>query len=158
MGMQTGSQDDIVTGINVTPLVDVGLVLVIIFMVTAPLFEQPSLQVALPKTHTEEGEEKENITITITPEGKLAVNEQEVAPQNLESVLKRKLAKSGEKHIVLRADKESLHGDLLFAMKLSKALGAKSIAIATEPKEHGRKVPLPSAYGKAACDFTTDRL
>ena len=132
--MQTGGQDDIVTGINVTPLVDVGLVLVIIFMVTAPLFEQPTLQINLPKAHTKEGEEKENITITITSDGKMAINEEEVTPQNLQAVLKRRLRHSAEKHVILRADKESLHGDLLLAMRLAKDLGAKSMAIATEPK------------------------
>lgn len=135
MGMQAGGQDDLVTGINVTPLVDVGLVLVIIFMVTAPLFEQPTLNVNLPHANTKEGEERENITITITVDGKIAVNEQEVARASFESVLKKKLAKSSEKHVILRADKESLHGDLLYAMRLAKDLGAKSIAIATEPKE-----------------------
>ena len=135
MGMQSGgSQDDIVTGINVTPLVDVGLVLVIIFMVTAPMFEQPALQVNLPKTNTKEGEEKENITVTITPSGKMAINETEVTTENIESVLKTKLAQSTEKHIILKADKESFHGDLLFVMRLAKTLGAQSIAIATEPK------------------------
>ena len=139
MGMQTGHQDDIVTGINVTPLVDVGLVLVIIFMVTAPLFEQPALNVNLPKASTKEGDEKENITVTITPEGKMAVNEQEVAREGLEAALKKKLSKSDEKHIILRADKESLHGDLLYVMRIAKELGAKSMAIATEPKE--RKLP-----------------
>lgn len=136
MGMQAGtSPDELVTGINVTPLVDVGLVLVIIFMVTAPLFEQPTLQVNLPQASTKEGEERENITVTITSEGKLAVNEQEVVADQLETVLKKKLAKSGEKHVILRADKESLHGDLLFVMRIAKELGAKSISIATEPKE-----------------------
>lgn len=133
--MQAGPQDDLVTGINVTPLVDVGLVLVIIFMVTAPLFEQPTLNVKLPLANTKEGEEKENITITITPEGKFAVNEEEVTRENLEARLKKKLAKSDEKHVILRADKESLHGELLFVMRAAKELGAKSIAIATEPKE-----------------------
>ena len=144
MGMQTGGQDDIVSGINVTPLVDVGLVLVIIFMVTAPLFEQPALQVTLPKTNTEEGEEKENITITITPDSKFAINEQLVGPEEFEAALKKKLAKSTEKHVVLRADKESLHGDLLFAMRMAKEHGAKSISIATEPK-HPK-----TAYAKKA--------
>lgn len=134
MGMSTGGKDDIVSGINVTPLVDVGLVLVIIFMVTAPLFEQPTLEVKLPKTNTKEGEEKENITISITHDGRLAINQEEVTQANLESVLKKKLAQSAEKHIILRADAESFHGDLLFAMKIAKDLGAKSMAIATEPK------------------------
>ena len=133
MGMQAGSQDDMVTGINVTPLVDVCLVLVIIFMVTAPLFEQPSLDVNLPKATTKEGEEKENITVTLTSDGKIAVNEQEVTADELGPALKMKLAHSGEKHVILRADKESLHGDLLMAMRLAKEFGAKSMAIATEP-------------------------
>jgi len=133
MGMQSGPQDELVTGINVTPLVDVGLVLVIIFMVTAPLFELPSLPVNLPKTHTKEGKEKENITVTITQDGKLAVNEEEVASNNLKTVLENRLKLSTEKHLILRADKESLHGDLLLVMRLAKELGAKSMAIATEP-------------------------
>ena len=134
MGMQTGGQDDIVTGINVTPLVDVGLVLVIIFMVTAPLFEQPTLNVELPKAHTKEGEEKENITVTITSDGKMAINEQEVTRETFFAALKKKLLHSDEKHVILRADKEALHGDLLMLMRAAKELGAKSIAIATEPK------------------------
>lgn len=133
MGMQSGPQDELVTGINVTPLVDVGLVLVIIFMVTAPLFELPSLPVNLPKTHTKEGKEKENITVTITEEGKLAVNEEEVSSKNLKNILQKRLKLSNEKHVILRADKESLHGDLLLVMRLAKELGAKSMAIATEP-------------------------
>lgn len=137
MGMQTGQQDDIVTGINVTPLVDVGLVLVIIFMVTAPLFEQPSLDVKLPPASTKEGKERENITVTITSEGKLAVNEQEVTAETLEPVLKKRISKSEEKHVILRADKDSMHGDLLLAMRVSKLVGAESIAIATEPKDKG---------------------
>ncbi len=137
MGMQTGGQGDIVTGINVTPLVDVGLVLVIIFMVTAPLFEQPTLQVALPKANTKEGEEKENITVTLTSDGKMAVNQQEVTSETLEAVLKKMISTSATKHVILRADKESLHGDLLLIMRLAKEFGAKSMAIATEPKNPG---------------------
>ncbi len=135
MSMSTGQKEDLVTGINVTPLVDVGLVLVIIFMVTAPMFEQPVLQVNLPKTTTKEGEEEENITVTITPDGKLAVNQDEVTHENLEQVLKKKLAKSENKRVILRADAQSSHGDLLYAMKIAKDLGAKSMSIATEPKD-----------------------
>lgn len=142
MGMQVGGQDDIVTGINVTPLVDVGLVLVIIFMVTAPLFEQPSMNVNLPQASTKEGEERENITVTITADGKMAVNEQEVTKESLLSLLKKKLARSDEKYVILRADKDSLHGELLFAMRAAKEYGAKSIAIATESKDKKQKVPI----------------
>lgn len=135
MAMQSGSQDELVTGINVTPLVDVGLVLVIIFMVTAPLFEQPSLKVNLPQTSTNESKEKENITVTITADGRWAVNENEIAKDKLNSALKNKLNRSAEKHVIIRVDKESLHGELLYAMRTAKSLGAQSIAIATEPRK-----------------------
>jgi biopolymer transport protein ExbD len=135
MGMQAGPKEDIVSGINVTPLVDVCLVLVIIFMVTAPLFEQPNIEVKLPKTNTEEGQEKENITVTISSDGRMAVNEQDVTDQILEPVMKRKLSQSSEKHIVVRADKEALHGNLILVMSTAKKLGAKSMSIATEPKQ-----------------------
>ncbi len=138
MGMQSGSSpDDIVTGINVTPLVDVGLVLVIIFMVTAPLFEQPTLNVKLPQSTTKEGKETENVTVTITTDGHMAVNEQEVTEKDFESVLVKKLALSSEKHVIVRADKDALHGGLLLAMQVAKKAGALSIAIATEPKDKG---------------------
>lgn len=137
--MQSGSQDDLVTGINVTPLVDVGLVLVIIFMVTAPLFEVPSLKVNLPKTSTNESKERENITITIIPNGKWAVNEEEIDKENLMGSLKKRLAASNEKHVILRADQDSLHGELLYAMHAAKTLGAQSISIATEPKQKNGK-------------------
>ncbi|MBI1979547.1 MAG: biopolymer transporter ExbD [Elusimicrobia bacterium] len=135
--MQSSSQDDLVTGINVTPLVDVGLVLVIIFMVTAPLFELPSLKVNLPQTHTKEGEERENVTVTITSDGTMAVNEQIVSASDLEQVLKNKIQSSGEKHVIIKADKESLHENLLLVMRLAKGSGSKTIDIATEPKESG---------------------
>ena len=73
--------------------------------------------------------------MTITSEGQIAVNEQEVTPETLRSTLEYKLAISGEKHVILRADKEALHGELLLVMRMAKELGAQSIAIATEPKQ-----------------------
>ncbi|MBI5203156.1 MAG: biopolymer transporter ExbD, partial [Elusimicrobia bacterium] len=58
-----------ITGINVTPLVDVCLVLVIIFMVTAPLLSNPAFKVDLPVAHTKEGEEKDTITLSLSADG-----------------------------------------------------------------------------------------
>ena len=65
MAGSSGDPRGPITGINITPLVDVCLVLVIIFMVTAPLMMQPTLPVELPKAKTREGKETDNITITI---------------------------------------------------------------------------------------------
>ena len=66
MAFKTENNEELMTGINVAPLVDVCLVLVIIFMVTAPLLSDPAIKVNLPKAKTQEGEEKDKITVTIS--------------------------------------------------------------------------------------------
>jgi len=128
--------DDIVSGINVTPLVDVCLVLVIIFMVTAPLMSEPVIKVELPKAHTKEGEEKDKITITLGKDGRLALDYKEYATYDaLEPDLKMKLALSDSKIVILKADENALHGRLVELMAKSKEAGAQSLTIATERKK-----------------------
>ena len=133
MGM--GSSDGPITEINVTPLVDVSLVLVIIFMVTAPLFSQPIMTVELPTAITDEGKETENITVTINPEEKLAVNAKEVTEDELKGELTRKLQESSAKVVIIRADKLTNHGIVVKVLDLAKELGAKSLIFATEHKK-----------------------
>ena len=131
----SGSAEEPITAINVTPLVDVCLVLVIIFMVTAPLFSQPIMEVELPKAITDEGEASENITITINPDGNLAVNAKEVTFEELKPELTLKLQESVEKFVIIRADKLTNHGIVLKALDLAKELGAKKMVFATEHKK-----------------------
>jgi len=133
MGM--GSSDGPITAINVTPLVDVSLVLVIIFMVTAPLFSQPVMTVELPKALTDEGKESENVTITINPDEKIAVNAKEVTEDELKGELKIKLQESADKVVIIRADKLTNHGIVIKVLDLAKELGAKSLVFATEHKK-----------------------
>ncbi|MBN1596125.1 biopolymer transporter ExbD [candidate division FCPU426 bacterium] len=134
MGAAAGEEGPI-TAINVTPLVDVCLVLVIIFMVTAPLFSQPVMKVELPKATTDEGEATENITITIDPDDRIAVNAKEVTMDELKPELKIKLAESAEKYVIIRADNLTNHGVVLKALDLAKELGAKKLVFATEHKD-----------------------
>lgn len=135
--MQTPiEEDELVTGINVTPLVDVCLVLVIIFMVTAPLLTQPVFKVDLPKARTQEGEEKDKIVITIAPDGRLALDEKEFKDmEDLTRQLRLKLALSEAGYVVIRADKDSLHGRLTDVMARAKEAGALSLTIATQQKK-----------------------
>jgi len=130
-----GGDDGPITAINVTPLVDVCLVLVIIFMVTAPLFSQPVMKVELPKAITDEGESTENITITIDPDERLAVNAKEVTLEELKPELKMKLQQSSEKYVIIRADNLTNHGIVLKVLDMAKELGAKKLVFATEHKE-----------------------
>jgi biopolymer transport protein ExbD len=133
--MGGGTGDEPITEINVTPLVDVCLVLVIIFMVTAPLFSQPVMEVELPKATTDEGESTENITITIDPDENIAVNAKEVTIEELKPELKIKLQESTEKYVIIRADNLTNHGIVLKALDMAKELGAKKMVFATEHKE-----------------------
>lgn len=136
MKSDVSDDDDLMSGINVTPLVDVCLVLVIIFMVTAPMMSDPIIKVALPKARTREGDERDKITVTLGKDGKLALDEKEYATFDaLEPDLKVKLLLSDSKLLILRADENALHGRLTDIMSRAKEAGANSMTIATEQKK-----------------------
>lgn len=125
--------DEPITDINITPLVDVCLVLVIIFMVTAPLFSDPPIKVELPAAHTHEGEEADKITVTLSKDGEYAIDAEKFTdPAKLGEALKVALAGKDSKMVVLRADKDALHGQLTDLMARAKDAGAQSLTIATE--------------------------
>lgn len=127
--------DDAVTGINVTPLVDVCLVLVIIFMVTTPLLTQPAFDVSLPVAQTKEGKEEDKVTLSLSAEGRLAIDSQEYKSMvKLERDLKRAIFETDSALVVIRADKDATHGKLTELMGLAKKAGAKTLTIATEHK------------------------
>ena len=135
--MAGSSIDDApITDINITPLVDVCLVLVIIFMVTAPMMSEPAIKVSLPAAHTKEGEEKDKITLTLSKDGEYALDYVKFTDvKKLEETLKQKLAESDSKLIILRADKDALHGQLTDLMARAKDAGALSMTIATEQQK-----------------------
>src|SRR3989339_213162 len=134
MGMQSGGGDEgEINGINVTPLVDVCLVLVIIFMVTAPMMVHPNMDLTLPKASTKEAEEKENITISISSKGDWAINQDIVGKEGVAEQLLVTIKKNNDKYIVIRADKDAPWGAAEEAMSMAKKVGAR-YALATEQK------------------------
>ena len=136
MAASSLDSDDPITDINITPLVDVCLVLVIIFMVTAPLFSDPPIKVDLPSAHTKEGEEADKITLTLSKDGEFALDAEKFSDiKLLGEALKIKLSESETKMIILRADKDALHGQLTDLMARAKDAGALSLTIATEQKK-----------------------
>ena len=139
MSFKTDDDTDLVTGINVTPLVDVCLVLVIIFMVTAPLLSEPVFKVNLPVARTQEGEEKEKVVVSLARDGKYAVNQQEFSgTAGFYAALERAIHNSAVKLVVIKADQDAGYGLLTDVMQRAKDAGASSITIATEQnKEKG---------------------
>jgi biopolymer transport protein ExbD len=122
-----GSRAPIV-GINVTPLVDVTLVLLIIMMVSATYIVSQSLKVELPKTATSDESVARTHAVTITREGVLRWNDQDVTEEQYITELKN--AKSqGEVTLVVSGDTGALHGNVVHAIDLAKLQGISKFAI-----------------------------
>lgn len=121
-----------IADINVTPLVDVILVLLIIFMITAPLLKQ-GIDVALPKAKGKSIEDTEKINIVITKEGRIFLNDRIISINDLSNFLSS--FKEVNAMVLLRADKDVPYGLVAEVMGEIKASGIERIGMVTEPKE-----------------------
>lgn len=115
--------------INVTPFVDVMLVLLIIFMVTAPLMQQ-GIDVDLPQAKGKDLSPTERIIITVKKNGKIYLDKSSVT---LES-LKTKLSKITNKEVFLKADKDVPYGLVVSVMGELREIGIEKLGMVTEPK------------------------
>ena len=131
----TDFEEENISVLDITPLVAIALVLVIVFMVTAPLFLQPAMKIILPKAITGEAEEMENVTISISQYGKWAINEEEIPLENVHQLLRKKIDITRDRYVIIRADQQALHKWLLEAMSISKECGAKTVSIKVERKQ-----------------------
>jgi biopolymer transport protein TolR len=120
--------------INVTPLVDVMLVLLIIFMVTAPLLQQ-GIDVELPKTQSEGlNNDNEPLVLTVKDEGQILLQTAEVPMEELESKLKKIFETRTNKEVFLRADRRVAYGRVAEALAVLRRAGASRIGMVTEPR------------------------
>ena len=121
--------------IDMTPLVGVALILVIVFIVTSPLNMAPiDTDIRLPKAATVAAKSQTNITISLTSDLRLAVNEDWVRNNQFESRLQRELKKHPDRLVVIRADKDVRHKRLLHILSQIKNAVASKIALATEQR------------------------
>jgi biopolymer transport protein ExbD len=126
------SGGSIISNMQLAPLVDVALVLVIIFMVTAPMLnEQAGMAVDLPKAATIEARSEDNVTITLAANGEVALNDDKMPLYKLETELRKIVIKHSGRLVLIRADKEVTHKQILELMSMAKRSGAKKMAIAT---------------------------
>lgn len=131
-----GNNDRLMSDINVTPLVDVMLVLLIIFMVTAPMMMQ-GVDVALPETTSEPlSAEKEHLVISIDPKGQIYINEFQVPLDVLSSKLSKILEGKPDKEAYLRADKNIPYGTVVRVMAEIKAGGIDKLGMVTVPLDN----------------------
>ena len=132
MGGQ-GNNRGIVADINVTPLVDVMLVLLVIFMVTAPMMQQ-GVQVNLPKAETRAMNQDEvTVVITVAKTGKTFINKDEVPIGDLTSRLTALFASRAKKEVFLKADAGVPYGEVVRIMADIKGAGIEKLGMMTEP-------------------------
>ena len=137
--MQTGSSNNsIITDINVTPLVDVCLVLVIIFMVVAPLAMQASIEVASTRVGAPKARAAltKNVDVILDARGMVTVNGSPVAWANLPQALRKAISRSQDRLVGLKASPKAPLGKVVEILDDSKPNGAKKVAL-INPKEGG---------------------
>jgi biopolymer transport protein ExbD len=122
---------DIMAEINITPLTDIFLVLLIIFMITSSAMIESGGKVNLPKAVATQSEAR-GTTVTLTPKREIYVNQKKVTEETLETALKDALSGSADKVVILRGDREVLLGETVKVMSIVKQAGASEIAIAAE--------------------------
>jgi biopolymer transport protein ExbD len=131
--------------INVTPLVDVVLVLLIIFMVVTPLLEK-DLEVRVPSMEQVEITAEvppDQLVVGVSPEGKLSLNTEELTPDQYETRLARALAakKPGDRLVFFLADDRAPYGVLVTALDGARRAGAETLGMMTEPPPQGDAAP-----------------
>lgn len=140
-----------VSQINVTPLVDVMLVLLVIFMVTAPIIQQ-GVQVTLPKVKAEalSGKE-EQFVVSITRSNEIYLNDTKLNPDDLTDKLQAISRERPDREVFIRADQQVPYGEVIRTMAAIKAAGIENVGMVTElpldadaeADKHNRGKPAP---------------
>jgi biopolymer transport protein TolR len=124
--------------INVTPLVDVMLVLLIIFMVTAPMLKM-GIGVQLPQAETQSAPAEEGVTLTITPDRFIHIEGQVVNINLLQTRLQQQLFNRESKVIFIQADQSLNYGYVIRVMDIAKKAGVERVGLITEPPERKKR-------------------
>lgn len=136
--MAMGGNDDergMMAQINVTPLVDVMLVLLVIFMVTAPMMQQ-GVQVNLPKADTKGmNAQEDTVIVAVDRNGRTFINKDEVPSGDLRRKLAEMFATRTKKEVFLKADAGVPYGEVVRAMAEIKGAGIERLGMVTEPAQ-----------------------
>ncbi|HEY4641325.1 MAG TPA: biopolymer transporter ExbD [Thermoanaerobaculia bacterium] len=140
-GAGGGSPDEVKGDINVTPLVDVCLVLLIIFMVVTPMLQQ-GVDVLLPEgPHAEKKPGKEgDLIISIKPDGTVFVGQDWIPDRDLSTYITAEHQKDANRNVMLKADKRINYGKVRMVMKAANDAGFTQVAFLTQNQQAGEQI------------------
>ena len=120
--------------INITPFVDVVLVLLVIFMVTTPMMVKTAMDLKLPSAENTDQVEQKTLGVTVLKSGNVMLNGTLISPGDLKAEIKKSMRSDAETQVVMIADKMATHGMVIEVIDLIKAAGAKNFAFQVEKK------------------------
>jgi biopolymer transport protein ExbD len=129
MKINGSDRNGTIAEINVVPLVDIVLVILIIFMVSAPIFIKPSININLPQAATGKENAPSNLNITVGADGKIDYNGEIVSMEQLKERAASDVKKNADVHAVIAADKSVPHGTVVEILDGLQINGIKKFAI-----------------------------
>jgi biopolymer transport protein ExbD len=127
--MSAGGRVKTISAINITPLVDVVLVLLVVLMVASTYIVAQTLKVQLPKARISDGTAEKPTTVQILKTGEFRLNEQPIDEKGLDEKLKAAAVADADMSLVVSADKEAQHGMVVHVMDIAKVAGITKFAI-----------------------------
>ena len=124
-----GRRGGVIAQINVTPLVDVCLVLLIILMVSSTVIVAQTLKVQLPKAHATDGPADKPMTVVLLKDGTMRWNDAPIAESEIAAKVTEAVAKDPEMNLVVSADKQVEHGRVVHMLDIAKTAGVAKFAI-----------------------------
>lgn len=129
MGINSSNDDDLIADINITPFVDIILVVLIIFMVTATTIVKSSIKVNLPEAASGEATESTSLGITLLADGDLLLDGESIGSDALLAKVRTEVESKDEVVALIAADKEVPHGRVVWVIDLVKQGGVAKFAI-----------------------------
>ncbi len=137
MASSSQNDDDTITGINVTPLVDVTLVLLIIFMVTASFIVAPAVKVELPQVSKADEPPPRSLHFLVDQTGTIYLNDKRVDEASLPAVIQKEVAANADVQVLVSADKKVPYGEVIHLLDVVRSGGVKKFAISVESIKKG---------------------
>lgn len=133
MASQVPQDDDLIASINITPMVDIVLVLLIIFMVTTNLLKEQAIEIELPEAATGKEVQDTLLGVTIDSLGRWYLNGQPIDDAGLRVAIRGEKAKGPELQVLISADRAVPHGEVIRVIDLVKQEGVRKFALNTDP-------------------------